>query len=346
MVNEVVRNVLTHNSLFKFFSGSFESFFPENMSDQEVANPVQMDPEVNVVPMEDDDDIMFKETQKSGPPKGQVKKSLARRSSILNVIRRQSKSMAGIPFEDQVSAIDVELSIEERLSKLLQISLSASVRSVQALSANEDSNTKVNDMVEDICTEIRRGGQDIARSESLLKPVAEKITELSDAADVSVIPPEQFLPARVKEIRDYRDKLNQEMDAWKSLQTARKEEYVKARADHIQVAKGNVKVTHSERKNVREDELQSLDGLSDGIQKWNRLLQMEKELELKKLSLCQSIHGRKRSLDEKSSQISGFAKLLKTKCDSLHKDENALMELGKETKLSAEVNMFRKQLLK
>ena len=302
-----------------------------------------MSGKVRVVPMEDDDEIMFKDPAKPAPAGG--KKSLARRSSILNVIRRQSKSIVGIPFEDQVSAIDPALPVEERLSKLLRISLSAAVRAVQAQSAEEDSNTKVNDMVEDVCTEIRRGSEDLSSNKHLIKPVAEKIRQIADS-DISAILSDQLLPARVKEIRDYKDKLNKELESWKTLHLDRREEYKKARTDHIQVGKGKVKITHSERKNLREDELQILDGLPDGIQKWNRLLQMEKELELKKAELCTSIQSRKRSLDEKSCQISSFAKLLKTKCDALHRDDNALLELGKESKLSVEVDVYRKQLLK
>ena len=298
---------------------------------------------VKEVPIEGEDELELKDPSRAAGTVAQVKKSLPRRSSILNAIRRQSKSIVGIPFEDQVSAIDLSLSVEERLSKLLRISLSATVRLVQAQNAEADSDTKTNDMVEDICSEIRRGSDIFSENQTLTKPLVDKIKKIADDGGANSIPREQMLPARVREIREYRDKLNAEMEAWKALQIGRSDEYKKSRADHIQKAKGKVKITHAERKNLREDEVQILDNLPDGVQMWNRVLKMEKDLELKKKELCHSIQSRKRTLDEKSSQISGFAKRLKTKCDSLHRDEDALAELGKETKLSGEVKTYQKQ---
>lgn len=150
-------------------------------------------------PNPESDDLFQKPSLASSRPiqlrsgsQGSGLSSRSRRSSILNIVRRQSKSVVGIPFEDQVGAIDTDLDVEERLRRLFRICAHSTVKVTQEQidTEQEDEENQINDLIDDVCSKLKRSVIDLPD-----ESIQQCKRQLENIQQDQV---KQLLPARVK----------------------------------------------------------------------------------------------------------------------------------------------------
>jgi len=175
----------------------------------------------------------------------QTTKTTSRRS-MLNIVRRQSKSMmAGVAFEDRVAAVDRSISAEERLTSLLRIALSATLRAVRDAEAED---MAAADAAADIAVHIQKAdGVQKLKENGLLAECAKAIGEFRVMATTSEADKTStcLLPTRVRSLRRYVKEVNEETDAWRRLMAERKEEYNAARSAKKSVLSGVNRLNNS-----------------------------------------------------------------------------------------------------
>jgi hypothetical protein len=227
-----------------------------------------------------------------------------RRSSILSVIRRQSKSTAafGISFEDQIAAIDPSLPAEERLVKLFRLCSSAAVRAVQQESGDDSvEEGKIYDFIQDLAGTMRKDdGSGNEESKQRMAELGRRVGQLNSVSEggSAEAAANLMLPPRVRQIRDYTAKLEVENDAWKAMMAERKENYKRARAEKLLVLKGESKLMEaSDACHMPEEVRIMLQKLPDGRGAMETLIQMEKMLDEKEKSVANSIKASMQNLD-------------------------------------------------
>ena len=223
-------------------------------------------------------------------PKNPLKRLAAkfgRRSSILSISRRQSKSVAaGIPFEDQVSAIDSALPVEVRMRRLARLCASATIRAMKDEAA-EESGSAMSDALDDLASAVMRKNYPDTMSTSIANEVSQKIEKLAEEK----IKPKELVPARVATVRDYTKQMKEEADLWTKMQQDRKDEYIKARSEKRAVVKGEKKLSVKEAEELFEFDEKYL----DEFEIMKRVLDQEKRIHL--LESQKNVHF-KRKLKE------------------------------------------------
>ena len=162
------------------------------------------------------------DTTKTSP-----KHRAANRRSILNIHRRQSRSIAaGIPYEDQVAAMDQSLPTAERLATLVRLAGSAAAASVGQQIQQESSETETfAEFVEEVCSDLRR------KEFSLVASSAERALALVQQMGPSSDREGKMMSSRKAGIHGYIAELNGETEAWRQLLAERKEAYNAAKAE-------------------------------------------------------------------------------------------------------------------
>jgi len=194
------------------------------------------------------------------PPVGRT----GSRRSMLNIVRRQTKSMmTGLAFEDRVAAIPTEGPAEERLASMLRISLSATLRSVQE-SHKEEEDEDISDQIAEVNGHLQKVcSVDKLKESGLLKKTAEAIASLSASSteEVDGNDSHTMLPGRVRCLRNYVKEVNRETEEWKQIRITRKEEYMQMRSEKKMVLAGAKKLGPQDREalGLQGDELLNTD---------------------------------------------------------------------------------------
>lgn len=132
-----------------------------------------------------------------------------------------------------------EASTEKRLEQTVKLCLNASVRQVKHALNAEDEESNLCDLAQDLAAFLQQGP---LLNEGELKELADKL----DSA-VVVVKDEDIVPARVKAVREYTDKLNKEAQQWKDLLVERKQQYKNAVDNARAASKGEIKVEDEQR---------------------------------------------------------------------------------------------------
>lgn len=234
---------------------------------------------------------------------------------MLSIDRRQSRSMcAGISFEDQINAIDPGTSTFDRLQRLLQICASTSLRNICSEIA-EDSDNDFNETINDVCVEMRKKSFPQNTAETTLVRAAELIDDMTHTSSKKKV-----LPSRVRMIREYTKKLEDEADCWKHQLEQRREEYLRCRAENKAVARGEKRISAAMCQELSVAELLQT---SIGEGELKRLIQQEARLRFCENEVCVALKkGKKRSLDA-SAHTDAAVKRLIAKSRSFHREELA-----------------------
>jgi len=157
--------------------------------------------------------------------------------------RRLSRaSGAGlISLEEQLAVVPAkdEATTQQRLKQTVTLCLNASVRQVKHALNAEDEESNLVDLAQDLAAFLQQGP---LLNDEKLKGLADKL----DTA-VVVVKSEDIVPARVKAVREYSDKLNAEAQQWKDLLVERKQQYKNAVDNAKAAAKGEIKVEDDQR---------------------------------------------------------------------------------------------------
>lgn len=176
------------------------------------------------------------------PPSPTPVKRPARRSSMARARRLSRASGAGIiSLEEQLSVVPSkeEADTQERLKKTASLCLNASVRQVKNAFNAEDEESNLVDLAQDLAAFLQQGP---LLSDLELKDLGEKL----DTA-VVVVKAGDVVPARVKAVREYTDKLNKEAQEWKDLVVERKQQYVNAVENARSAGRGEIVVDDNQR---------------------------------------------------------------------------------------------------
>jgi len=225
-----------------------------------------------------------------------------RRKSILNVMRRQSKSMAasGISFEDQIATIAADLSNEEKLAKLYRISSSNAMRTLQQEDGNDDEDEeKVYDLIQNVVATLRKGpsAQNERKKTEFFRSLGERAKKLQSRSDDAPAA-DRALPPRVRQFRDYATKLDAESEEWRAMLMGRQERYRKARADKLAVLKGARKLTEEEdSRHLAPEVRQMLTSAPDGVAHMARLIGLEQRLDEKEKAVAGALGKSQRGVD-------------------------------------------------
>ena len=288
--------------------------------------------------LEGDDEVLFAMPTKAPTPKANPRRA-STRTSILSINRRMSKSIVGIPFEDQVAAIDSGLPFSERLDRLLKICTSAALKAIQQ-EAQEDSDEKMSDLIDDIVATMRKKespsyGVEASKIEERIKC----INGDNSHADL--------LPARVRLISDYKDKLNAESESWKGSMEERKKQYKIARATKMLVLRGERKLSLENCAQLSNEEKEMLDGISDGHDMMARLIEQEKKMSQKEAKVQVRLKAIKRSVEEVEEQNIQYVKKIKAMTEQNHTESvsaTIASTANGESKFAAEVSKWLKEV--
>ena len=271
------------------------------------ANPTS--PEA--LPM-DEDELSRPRAEKDGDNGPPAKK---RRSSILNVIRRQSKSTAGmgIPFEDQISAIAPDLPAEVRMAKLLQIAASSAIRTVKQECADESGDDdKTYDLVQDVAgTLIKDGAQNAERTRQLASQLGARVGRLQAEVAATTSAAEAMMPPRVKHIRDYTARLVAENEQWTTM--------FKERKKKLAVLRGERQLTvATDLCNLPPEVKDMLSQLPDERAEMAALLQLEEKLSESERTVAISLKLSRQRLDDSRARNADAVDKIKAMSDSMN----------------------------
>ena len=189
-----------------------------------------------------------------------------------------SPSVAWIHFDDEVANIDPQLPVGEKIARLVQLCLAATVTIVE----EEVSGTLIADAVSKMGAEMRR--RNYRLSEATMAKVTGLVDKLMEENEaVEVVPP------RVKVTRDYIASFEREIEEWKKLLKDRKEDYKSARSLKKAVMQNKKKIELSEMNAVNT---------SDEDACMERLLQQERDFVLRQREVQVGMESAKKRLDE------------------------------------------------
>ena len=246
---------------------------------------------------EDDDVVTITDVvpEKQSRPKGAL---LNKRASILNFSRRQSKSMVGMSFEDQVAAIDPSTPSSERLSRLIRLSVTAAGKEV-AQAAEEDSNIAFADALADASEAL---GPDCLEDYNVEAGV--KLLE-----GCTVTNRKEFLPPHVQALRDYSERVRGEAETLKRMKEERKEAYTKARKENIAAQKGERALTvDGDLHRLPEEERRVLESMPGGKDELAKLREQRLRLALRKRKLAEEAQKGRAELQGLEAEADGMAR--------------------------------------
>ncbi|XP_059089166.1 uncharacterized protein LOC131885224 [Tigriopus californicus] len=261
------------------------------------------------------------------------KSKLMRRSSILNVMRRQSKSMGGvISLEDQAAAIDPSSDMPSKMASLLRIVTGATVNAVHQDLA-ETSSDAISDCSDHINKEIRIRGdwdQDIrdwAKAGSTHSMNRYLTCSNHKFDELHPNNPTSSSNSRVQEIHSYIQTLTQESQRWRELAQTLKEEYKSKRAFKKECEHENELIENDYQ--LRADHQDLLRQIPEDSDILKQVLEQETALEHARKVLTLAAKKRRRECDDLATELDVSVKTLKTFSDSVHGTKNGLMDLIK-----------------
>ncbi len=260
------------------------------------------------------------------PSKRQATKKVATRRSMLNIARRQSKSMmGGIAFEDQVAVIaDPGRPVGDRLCSLLRVSLSATLRGMQdALQEEEAENAEV-DAAMQVSSHLRKAVRTEEFDGEVLARLAESVGSLRKQ-QVERLNESLLLPSKVRCIRNYTKDLNAETTEWKRLLSERKKEYTAARADKKAVVSGEKKLTEADL--PAEASTEPLLAQNLVVRAMARLGEQEEELKACASLLDRRRREARRRLADAEAELDAAASKIIQRGEEANEEETGLLDV-------------------
>ena len=255
-----------------------------------------------------------------------MKPNLKRRSSVARSIRRSQSNagQSGFTFEQQLLAstsANDRITAEEKLAKVIALSLSATIKTLQQENEQIEVGTKenVDDPRANLIDKLVGGsGVKPLMSETEISSIISKINQYKNSSaakkDGTVTQKNTaILSSRLRTLKQYQDSLNKEINSWDELLQQRKNKYNFARLEKQMVSKGEKKITNSHRAQLPRPEEAWLRGLSDGRGEMDRLKEQEVMMKLCEESLHQKMARKKKGLDDKNIELEQVANKI-SKC--------------------------------
>jgi hypothetical protein len=283
-------------------------------------------------------------------PNFSMRKSMSSRASVLNAVRRQSKSIVDIAYADQVAAIGHATDTAAKVRALVRLAQSAALKSVQKEA--EDDEDEMSDLVDSVVARLRKnlGGNYI--DPSLVENVASQIDKLQSS--VSEKPATDGATGLRKKVLDYTKDLMAEADAWKTVMAEYNKEYKTARDYRKKLEGFKGDVLKADISQLPEDERRALDAVSDGTKQLSTLKKQRERLLLRQLEVCTELQKRRKTVDDLEANTTHMADRVRKICAELRccDDEDVVVSLTKralaetaETPFAVEVREWQKQVL-
>ena len=250
------------------------------------------------------------------------RKQLSRRSSILSIIRRQSRSVVGpIPFEDRLAAIDQTAPLEVKVKKLMRLVVSVSAQNVGR--ETEEAEDQVEPAVQALSSLV---------SSKLVRDNEFDFQELNGVEIAGS--GEVFVSAKVKALRSYVKDLRDEGQEWKDLLNEYKEKYKTRRAERSLATERKVEIRDLDRGKLPEADRRMLDDLLDEDVLVKEMEEQEVKVRMARDGLKRKVVVEKQRIADLNVELNVCFKRVKTLCDNLHKmEESSKLPFSKEVNL-------------
>lgn len=248
-----------------------------------------------------------KDRSPSPPPQIMDKRvaSLKRRSSMGQSVRK-SRSIIGMPFEDQISAIPKTTSVEERLLQIVSASWTTAARAVQVEYDNQD--VHEDNPQADLVDHLRNSfaGRPILMNNQTLMDCKESIQKMSKECKDGK-KPQRIIPPRLKKLNDILEKVTAETEDMKNLLHSRKTKYQTAKMEKRQIISGEKIITNKQREQLPVSEDAWLRGLSDGHDEWKKVQEQEKLLLIAQKNLAFQLRQKRKHVTALETEINVMA---------------------------------------
>ncbi len=252
------------------------------------------------------------------------------RCSMLNVMRRESRSLAtsGIAYEDQLAAIvDPVEEPGEKLAAMLRLAMSATLRAIQQ-EMEEEMDEDLADLAQSSVNILRRkfnssiaSGSDGGGHHEKLVVYAQKFMRVTCPSDETAV-----MSGRALALKNYVNDLEAEAKAWDKLREERKVAYQAARSNKKAVAKGDASLRVSDLQSLADqDAVASIGRIPDEIAEMNPTTKrhLEEKLAVSELALAAKVKAEKRKMAESQSELDSIAKKLRLLSEKLNVTDSA-----------------------
>lgn len=272
---------------------------------------------------------MNEERSPSPPPPPMDKRvsTLKRRSSMGQSVRK-SRSIIGMPFEDQITSISKTASVEEKLLQIVSASWTTAARAVQ-LEYDAHDVTEDNPQA-DLVDHIRNafaGRPVMMRNQTLMdckESIGSMMKECQDGRK-----PAKIIPPRLKKLNDVLDKVTAETEEWKALLHSRKTKYQTAKMEKRQIVSGEKIITNKQRELLPVSEDAWLRGLSDGLDEWKKVQEQEKLLQIAQKNLVHQLRQKRKNVADLEAEIDVMANKIQKHSEKVlignEEDQNRLL---------------------
>jgi len=264
---------------------------------QEMAEVRTLSSDVEGVVAGDDED---------NSPTSPITRKISRRSSAACARRlsRASTAAGGIPLEDLLATVpsSSEATVEERLSKVVQLALSSTVRGVVASLEEEEEG----DAAKSVGAFIRQAGLG-----------SEVVAKVAQKLEGGMVMEGVVVGEQVKKVRDYTDQLKKEGQRWKELLAERKEMLRNVERNAKAASKGEIVITEEQRFNLSAQEKMMLKKLPNYKAAVEQLAGHEDKVELCARAVATHSARLKRSLEMAEGQLGISVKKLIKRADTV-----------------------------
>ena len=213
---------------------------------------------------------------------------------------RKSRSIIGLPFEDQIAALNKSASIQDKLLQIVNISWNTAARLVHQEYDNQDS-TGDNPQA-DLVVHVRNSlaGKPLIKAETLTH-VKSCVDDMARECEKKT--PQRIIPPRLKKLNEALERATKEAEDWRQIHHSRKNSYNMARLEKRQVQSGEKIVSNKDREKLPTSEDAWLRGLSDGHDEWNKVQDQEKALAIAQKGLILQVAQKRKALSDLQAEI-------------------------------------------
>lgn len=209
--------------------------------------------------------------------------------------------MAVVPARGQTET-------RERLRQTINMCINATVRQVVA-GVNEEEEGNMAEMARELANFLRQAP---LVDDSKMKELSEKI----DTAVVKVTP-EDIVPARVRAVREYTDRLNKEAQEWRDLLVDRKKQLKNAEENARAAANGEFKVDDSQKFSLTAKEKNFFKNLPNYTAALAQVEAHERRQAVAARNVATEVKKLKRRLEQTDEELNKAAKLVVRKADRI-----------------------------
>jgi len=251
------------------------------------------------------------------PPSPTPAKRCARRSSVARARRLSRASGAGlVSLEEQLSVVpgrgEEGATTADRLRQTVNMCLNATARQIVAVTAEEEEGEeggRMADMAQELANFLR---QTPLIDETKAKELAKNI----DTAAVRVAP-EDLVPARVRAVRDYTERLNKEAQEWRELLVERRKQFKNAEENATAAANGEILVDDSQKFSLTAKEKIFFKNLPNYSAALGQVAAHERRQAVAARNVATEVKRLKRRLEEADDELNNAAKLVIRKADRI-----------------------------